>query len=137
MTQLAYLKSENKFLLRNLNTAGINTETMYLDILDLKETPTDMLLIDEGVDTAMIADILDQQKKFFPILKATDFDINADNFEYMDSTQLMPVVSKTQNKWCLANNLESIENLVPTANYLKNLWISDRNAALERTLVFL
>jgi hypothetical protein len=136
MTQLAYLKSEDKFLLKSFEN-GQPSETIFLDLYELKETPTDLLIVDKDIDLNGISSLLEDQKRFFPIIPSTDLNLDSENFEFADITTLSPILDSAKKKWCLANNLDEVETLFDRINYFKDLWVKDRNTALEEIWFFL
>lgn len=129
--KIGYLKSENQFLVTDFdkNSQALNKKT--LDVVELKETALNLLLIDESLEEELFANLLEGEKKFYPILEAKTFGIDLDTFDSFRSADFIDLYTKVQSRWTLSNNIQTIEQIYGVINYMKNLWLNDRGSFFE------
>lgn len=129
--KLGYLKSENQFLVTEFdkNTQSLNKKT--IDVVEIKETPLNLLLIDENLNQESLVGILEGEKKFYPILEAKSLGIDLSHFDTLSADDCADIYSKVNSRWTLNNNIKTIEEVYNTITHLRNLWFNDRNAFFE------
>lgn len=129
--KIGYLKSENQFLLTELDTNDQTLNRKTLDIVELKEAALSLLLIDEGLKDENFANLLEEEKKYYPIVEAQTVGVDLEAFESLQSTDFLNLYTKIQTRWVLNNNIQTIEQIYGTINYMRELWINDRGSFFE------
>lgn len=128
---IGYLKSENQFLTATLNQSTQSFEKKTLDIVEIKETPLNLLIIDQALDLSGLAHTLEGEKKFYPIIQSNEAQMDLNLFDIASYQEFAGIYSKAATRWILNNNIHLIENFTSTVNHLKNLWLRDRNSFFE------
>src|SRR5690606_6425631 len=90
-----------------------------------------LLLIDEGLKDENFANLLEEEKKYYPIVEAQTVGVDLEAFESLQSTDFLNLYTKIQTRWVLNNNIQTIEQIYGTINYMRELWINDRGSFFE------
>lgn len=129
---LGYIKNENQFLLKEFKTGDAPNKGKILDLEDLTTTPVQAVIYPEELNQSQsLLHVLGQVKKFAPIRSDKEIGLGFEQFEGLATDQVEGIFSKTLDNWVLGNNLQLIEKLFPTLDYMKQLLHSDRTAFFE------
>lgn len=108
-----------------------SSQAKHLGLDELKNQQLGAVFVPNAMlDDEHVIDVLDQCKHvaFRPIEEKI---LNENTFDNLDKNDAWSLYSKTHNAWVLKNNLELLENLVPTAKHLTSLWDNERTAFFE------
>lgn len=133
---LAYIKSEQKFLLKNF-TPNQTSKAKLIDLEELKNIDLQGIIVDESLkDKTELGPFLQSEQKFSPIRSSLDLnanigEFNFDEFDLLSFENGKQIFDKMYSSWILQNNLSMLENIFSTMNHLLNLWPNDRTAFFE------
>lgn len=125
--QIGLFNSENQITVFKLDTEKKEISNIIIDALTLPEQKLDLLLISSEEIFEQHLKILSKEEKYYPIFPASLF-TEQSKFEY---EELFTIHQKALNRWTLANNMETVEQVYPLVNHLKDLYIKDRNTFFE------
>lgn len=128
---VGFLKSEQQIVSKIINLEDASIDSKIIDSVTIKEEPLNLLFIDEMVNLDNLSSTLEQERKFYPILNAKDFDLSSDKFDSLDFQSTADLYTKVTGKWILSKNISTIEQVYELITYLRDLHISDRNNFLE------
>lgn len=127
---IGFIKSESQFLLKELG-ADSQVESRTLDTIEIKECPLNLLFFPEQTPPEGLTKTLSEEEKFYPILSAASFGLEAETFDSLDAQELADLFAKVNSRWILNNNIKTIEQIYSVISYLRDLWQSDRSAFFE------
>lgn len=132
--QAALLKSDQRILLKTFEQSDDSHKghTKWLEVNEIQKIcPTAFFYQDDLIENSEVSDMLGPQARFFPIRKASEFNLNVEQFEGLTFKELRPGMTSLTTKWTLNNNLSLLEELIPVVQHLKELWPNDRTAFFE------
>jgi hypothetical protein len=86
--------------------------------LDLKTLFYEAYNFDEGV--------FDQINKYYPVIPADEFTLNEVNFQNSENNRLLSIHSRSFDRWLLMQNINTVDQIFSLTDYLKDLWLSDK-----------
>ncbi len=125
---IGYIGNTERLEVRTLTGTEIANQSIPVD--DLSSQNLQILFMDE-FDYSPIKNVIDSQKKFFPILSSKDFGLEENAFNSLEINEMKNIYSRVLSQWTLNSNLELIENMYATSDHLKNLYQSDRDSFLS------
>lgn len=131
LLKIAAIISENNVSLKQLNLKDGSISSKRIDSIAFVDENLDLLIYDDSDELSGLSQSLEKEAKFYPIAPMGSININKDEFEALESAELLSVYEKISARWILNNNIKTIEQLYPTISYLKDLWIKDRNSFFE------
>lgn len=126
---IALTTSENQITLLDLDKD--NKSSRVLDIVGLKDEDISLLIVDDDLNLESFQKIINDENKYYPVVGTNALKVSINTIKDLDSDQLTNLYSKVETRWILNNNLTNIENSYKIANYLKSLWIQDRNSFFD------
>lgn len=69
--------------------------------------------------------LFSEQATSFPIVAASVFHLDEENFSNLNQDQALSIFGKTYSTWILKNNLSTIENIFSVTEHLRKLWKED------------
>jgi hypothetical protein len=128
---IGYTKNEYQISYFKVDTSLRTAELVTTDLDQIKELALNALFVDSSLDTGALENLLNDEKKFYPIVSNNEFKIDYDNFQSLEFAEIEKIYHKMANRFVLSNNIKTIESLYSTISYLKDLWESDRHSFFE------
>jgi hypothetical protein len=128
---LGFVRSSSQVLIKELDWNQNSLQSRLIDVTDLPDQNLQGLLIEDNEHFSALVSILEKEKAFYPILDAKDENLTYLTFETMPSQQFRDTYLRILNRWSMAQNFNSIENLYQITNHLRNLWKKDRLSFFE------
>lgn len=128
---IGLVTSENQISIKKLNVSNQEIESKIVDTIELNDYPFNLLLTPNSDELDVIEDKIKIEQKFYPVITSDQVGINNDSFEQMSFEDLYSLYLKVNSRWVLNNNIFTIEQLYSTVNYLKDLYINDRDNFFE------
>ena len=133
--QIGIISTENQLNVLSINND--NLESKVVDLVGIKEEELNLLLIDESLNLESFQKTLNSENKFYPIVNMDALELSTDTINSLTGEDLIQLYLKVSSRWIMSNNINSIEQIYPTTQYFKNLWIQDRNSFFEELWFFM
>ena len=127
--ELAFLKSDKRIVLKDFS--GAENSSRWMDLQEIQSHAPSALLYSEWALSEEVKTFLSQEARYYPIRQASEFDINAENFEKLEEKQAREIFDKASSNWILQNNLQLLKEMFKVLKHLKNLWPNDRTTFFE------
>lgn len=127
---IGFVTSENQINIKKLNFSNKEIESKVVDSIELRDHPFNLLLTTED-DVDAIESKIQLEQKFYPIVSCGQLGVNKDEYEQMSFDELFELYSKVNSRWVLNNNISTIEQSFSLINYLKDMYINDRDNFFE------
>ncbi len=125
----AFIKSTSNFLLKDFSPDKETTsKTIHCD--EISNFDIDAIFLDENIENESLS-IFQKEAIYTPIGIASNFNLNADNFNSIDYNISKANFLKIHESWLLSNNLTLIKEIFKITTHLKNLWPNNRTEFFE------
>lgn len=128
---IGFVTSENQINIKKLNLSNQEIESKMVDTIELKDYSFNLLLTTDEEELDAIEASLKNELKFYPIVSSNQVGVSKELFNQMDFESLFNLYNKINARWVLNNNISTIEQSYATINYLKDLYINDRDNFFE------
>ena len=129
--RVGFVMSEAQTSIKSLNTQTKEVTSVTIDSPLIRGEALNLLLFQNADTVSNLASLFQDEEKFYPIIDATSLEIDQAAFDAMSYDQVIATYIRINTRWILSRNIETIESIYPTINYLKDLWLNDRNAFFE------
>lgn len=136
LLNLALVNPEGTTHIHQIDTQNKGQSSRRVDTLNLGDETLAMAIYPES-ESGNLASYIEKEHKFYPIFTAESLNQDLESIKLLNYEQLLELYQKVSTRWLLNNNLKSIEQLPPITNYLKDLWVKDRNSFFEELWFFL
>jgi hypothetical protein len=129
--RVGFVMSEAQTSIKSLNTQTKEVTSITIDSPLIRGEALNLLLFQNADAVSNLASLFQDEEKFYPIIDGTSLEIDQATFDAMIYDQVIATYIRINTRWILSRNIETIESIYPTINYLKDLWVNDRNAFFE------
>jgi hypothetical protein len=129
--KVALVISTNQIELKEINLDNDEIISKRLDLIGMEDQQINLVLFDESDELDSALGLLKKENKFYPVTSLQALNLSKDSFTQLNATEINTTFQTATQRWILNNNINTIENLYPTINRLKDLWIKDRNSFFE------
>lgn len=126
--RLGYAPSANQLNVKILNLDNQQITDQRIDLENIKNSELNMLLYTES---EQVDHYVKDENKYYPVMSSAQLNTDLAQFDELNFEDLLNLYESISQRWTLANNLSTIEQLPTLANYLKDLWAKDRNNFFE------
>lgn len=128
---LGFVRSSSQVLVKELDWAQNTIQSRLIDVTDLSDQNLQGLFVEDDEHFSSLANILEKEKNFYPIIDAKDETLTFSSFEDQPPMQMRELYLKIVNRWTMFQNFNSIENLYQITNHFRELWKKDRLTFFE------
>jgi hypothetical protein len=127
---IGYITSESQVNIKELDSTTKEVTSKIVDTIELKDHPFNLLLTpNDNLDA--LEKTLEQERKFYPVIEASQVNLSKEDYESLDADALTELFTKVNARWILNNNIQTIESVYSLITYLKDLYVSDRDNFFE------
>lgn len=131
---LGLIKSNDKMIVNKI----INNSTLeskVIDLVEFEQEPLDLLLVDEQINLSEI-DLKIAGKdlyecNLFPIRQTSDFNLSHENFEKLETKDLISIYEKASETWSFQSNISLMKNIAEITKNITSHWSNDRTTFFE------
>ena len=135
-TTVAFAQNDNTALLFDIDMTKQEVSHRRIDTAAIIDEKVNLLLYSEETESQDVMHLMKKELKFYPIFPVQSFNLDLTSIKNLDYKQLVELYDKASSRWVLANNLKTVEEIYPTVEYMKTLWIKDRNSFFEELWFF-
>lgn len=128
---IGYMNSDHNIHLAKLDKDISSFERLSVSSSDLSDLELNLLITNENIQDSPIEEQLNKEKAYYPVIEASNLNLNKDDFDTLSSQEVYDIYDKVNDRWLMRNNLQTLESIVQTVSYLKNLWTTDRDNFFE------
>ncbi|HXH74300.1 MAG TPA: hypothetical protein VNJ08_05000 [Bacteriovoracaceae bacterium] len=128
---VGFVRSSSQVLVKELDWNQNTLQSRLIDVTDLPDQNLQALMIEDNEHFSSLVSMLEKEKAFYPILDARDESLPYSTFEDMPAQQFKDLYLRLVNRWTMAQNFNSIENLYQITNHFRDLWKKDRLTFFE------
>jgi hypothetical protein len=129
--RVGFVMSEAQTSIKSLNTQTKEVTSVTIDSPQIRGEALNLLLFENADAVLSLAILFQDEEKFYPIIDGSSLEMDQASFDAMSYDQIMVNFIKINTRWILSKNIQTIESIYPTINYLKDLWVNDRNSFFE------
>ncbi len=131
LTKVAFAHEDNTALVYDIDMSKQKVSNRRVDTSGIQDEKINLLFFNESTESQDIAHLMQKELKYYPIYPIQSFNLELDATKELNYQDLIELYEKASSRWVLANNLKTVEQIYPTIQYMKNLWIKDRNSFFE------
>lgn len=124
--KLGFIPADNQLKVMTLDFVNQQLSQENLETNQLKQVELNLLVHRETYPAQA-----ESLSKYYPTTTYEQLEKIGKDSNLIEFDNLANIYQTVSSRWMMKNNLDSIENMVPTSSYLKNLWLSDRNQFFE------
>ncbi len=126
---IALVATSEQVIINKMDRATQESSQAIVSIGEIEEENIHLLFF--LADNPETQNILEKESKFYPCANGANYEITEESFNSMTVESAYELFIPIYSKWLLVNNVSLIEEMFPTASYLKDLWTNDRNSFFE------
>ncbi len=129
--KVGFLKSETQTIIKKIDLSKKVVESYIITSQEIKKEPLHLLFFESESSGEQLAHYISDEEKFYPILEISSVGMTLEQFENSNYDQILDIFTKINTRWILSRNIQTVEKIYPTINYMRDLWVSDRNSFFE------
>ncbi len=132
--KIAILKSNDRLLIKSFSSDQQDAkpeQSQSIEIQEIDQLSPSVLFYTESELSDELKEVLNEQAKYFPVRKASDYNVTLDSFEHIDNRAGFKLLNQSSSAWLLNNNISLLEELIKVQAHLKALWPNDRTTFFE------